>query len=401
MTQRSRQVLLITAAMIDALGSGVWVPFSLIFFTRGQGVPLTTAGTALTVGALAGLVVGYRSGHLVDRRGAGFAAVLSNVLRTGSYCLYPLVHSTWQLMLVVCVTAAADRMYWTANAPMIGTLFRGRQLDRFLSLAAVARVLGLGAGAGLAGFLAGTATGLRSLAVLNGLSFAVAAILITLALGRLMFRVPAPAPGRAEAAVSVWRDRPYLVLCGIQVLYVLAGSTFVLILPVVVLDVMDGPLWLPGAAIVAGNLVLALAQAPVLRWVGRVPRARFLILAVFFYAAGLLLMTPAAGIGPDLVVPVVLAAAVLGAVGEAFCFPLMIAAADEVAPDGQKGRYSGLFQTAWGLADVCGPLLYTTLLAVSNALLWGTVAVVVLTALPAVLWLRHRLPARVLAEAAA
>lgn len=138
-----------------------------------------------------------------------------------------------------------------------------------------------------------------------------------------------------------------------------------------------------------------------LGWVGRVPRARFLITAVVFYEAGLLLMTPAAHLGPALVVPVVLAAAMLGAVGEAFCFPLMIAAANEVAPDGHKGRYSGLFQTAWGLGDVCGPLLYTTLLAVSNALLWGTVAVVVLAVLPAVLWLRHRLPARILAEAPA
>ncbi len=59
----------------------------------------------------------------------------------------------------------------------------------------------------------------------------------------------------------------------------------------------------------------------------------------------------------------VLGAGIIAVVGEALSVPLMMAAANEAAPEQLRGRYSALFQTAWGLATVASPAVFTGLLA--------------------------------------
>lgn len=47
-----------TAMVIDTLGAGVWVTFSLLYFTDGRGMELSTAGAALSTGSVTALVLG-------------------------------------------------------------------------------------------------------------------------------------------------------------------------------------------------------------------------------------------------------------------------------------------------------------------------------------------------------
>lgn len=70
----------------------------------------------------------------------------------------------------------------------------------------------------------------------------------------------------------------------------------------------------------------------------------------------------------------------------------MLSAANEAAPEGRKGRYSAAFQTAWGLAEVAGPVVYTSLLTVGNAVLWLVLVVLVILAVPLLLVVGARLP---------
>jgi MFS family permease len=415
--QPARRGLILGAMLVDSLGSGLWMPFSLLFFVRAQGQSLGTIGLALTVGSLLGLCVGQLSGGFVDRYGPGPAAVVSNVGRAASFALYPFAHSAWQVMVLVGITSAADRVFWTANAPLIGSVVEERELDRFLGTTGMARVIGLGVGSAAAGVFGGSVTGLHLVAYINAATFAAAGAILFLALGpaaalprRAGRTDPAADPasdsdpsaeaaGKAAepaAAISVWRDVPYLQLCLLQVVFVLAASAFVIILPLVISDELDGPTWLAGISIVVGNVVLAALQHPVLAWTAKRPRSRMLLVGVVFYVPALLLLAPGRAIGAELVVPVVLVAAALAALGEVISTPLMISAANASAPEGHKGRYSAVFQTGWGLANVLGPLLYTALLGVNNAVLWLTLAALTLATVPLLIRLRDRLPAGVL-----
>ncbi|WP_275423852.1 MFS transporter [Actinoplanes derwentensis] len=397
----AKRNIFLLSVVIDSLGSGMWMPFAIIFFTRSQGMDLGDTGLAMTIGAFVGLMAGFASGHVADRYGAGLVAISSHVVRVLAFAAYPFVESPWQITVVVAVTACGERMLWTANTPMISSIFRGRNVDNILGFAGVLGIMGLGVGAGIAGLLADSVSGLRLIAWLNSASFAITGVLLVIALGSRLLDRPAVAStiDGLTSVGSVWRNRPYLQLCLIQILFVLAASSYVMILPLVIIDVLHGPAWLPAASIVIGNVAIAVAQRPVLKVSRRLPRSRMLFVSVGLYAVSLLLLVPGDLFGAILIVPVVALVVVIGGVAEATATPLMLSAANEAAPEGQKGRYSAVFQTAWGVAEVAGPLVYTTLLAVGNAVLWLSVTAAVLLVAPMLLRVRPMLPPKVLLEA--
>lgn len=52
---RSATRRFVAATLIDALGSGLWMPFGLLFLVNAQNMSLTAAGASLSLGALFGL----------------------------------------------------------------------------------------------------------------------------------------------------------------------------------------------------------------------------------------------------------------------------------------------------------------------------------------------------------
>lgn len=405
-----RKRLYLIGTAVDALGSGLWMPFTLIFLVKAQGLSIAPVGVALTVGGVAGLLLGPLTGTLVDRGGAAAMLLTSNLVRALAFCLYPQVDAVWQVAVVAAATAAADRMFWTANSPLLGWLASGRELDRILATQGVIRIVGLGAGAALASPLAGSVGGLHLIAYLNAVTFAVAALVLFPVARALEANRPAPAepatdepgkdgPGAAPAQVgwrAVLRDRPYVLLCFVQLLLALAASSFVLILPLVALEPLNGPVWLPGASIVVGNVVLALVQAPVVRIAERASRARVVGLAGVVFAVAFLVMTPGPYVDRLLVTVLVLASSVIGVVAEAMFAPLLTATANTAAPESMKGRYSALFQTAWGAANVLTPIVCTGLLAAGYQVLWIGLAALSLLTVPLLAVAARRLPAAVL-----
>ncbi|MGI8576745.1 MAG: hypothetical protein ACR2KG_02255 [Nocardioidaceae bacterium] len=71
--RRSRIALLIGLG-VDNFGSGLFLPFSLVYPTRVVGLPLATAGVVVSVVLVVGLLVPPVVGPVVDRvvRGAFF-----------------------------------------------------------------------------------------------------------------------------------------------------------------------------------------------------------------------------------------------------------------------------------------------------------------------------------------
>lgn len=398
---------LFAAVSIDALGGGLWLPFALIFFTRGRGVGIGAAGVALTVGSLVGLAVGQFSGRVLDseRFGPHRALVTSSLVRAATFSVYPLVSGAVQVAVVVAVTSAADRVFWTANYPYLSSFVQGREVDRLFGTITVVQVAGFGVGAAAAGLFADNPAALNGLAWLNAGSFAVSGVLLWRQPSRPRARSAqaGDAPDRhpVPRARAVWRDRPYLLLCGVQILLVLMVSSFVVVLPLVIVDTLAGPTWLVGAGVVVASTVLAVAQKPVLRGVRTRPRRQAVLTALPLYGvAFLVLASVTRGTGTAALVTAVLIAAILEGLAESLSIAIMLSAASDAAPAGAEGRYSAAFQTSWGLAEVIAPLLFTRLLLVGTGTLWLTLAGVAVVTAPVVLRATRQLPPRVFADVA-
>lgn len=393
---RATRNRLLAGFLIDSLGSGFWMPFGLIFFTTAQGLPVAEVGIALTTGAVLGLVFGPFAGNLVDSKGPGVVLLASNVVRAVTFSLYPLTGEMWHVAVLAAATSAADRMFWTSNAPLLGLVAKGRELDDLLGTQSVVRIVGLGAGAALATPLSGSVTGLHSFAYFNAATFALTAVVlfpVIRTLGRLAGERRGTPGGADIGWATVLRDRPYVVLCLIQAILSLLTSSLVVILPLVSVTELHGPAWLAGTSVVVGNAVLALIQKPVLRLAQRTSRGRVVACAGAVFCAGFLLMLAGPPLGPAYAVGIVLATSVIGVIAETMSVPLVVAAANQSAPETAKGRYSALLQTIWGAAGACSPAIMSGLLTAGYTVLWSALAGLALLTVPLVLLVRGRLPA--------
>ncbi|HEY1574157.1 MAG TPA: MFS transporter [Pseudonocardiaceae bacterium] len=386
----------VAATLIDALGSGLWLPFVLLFLVNAQGMRLTEAGASLSLGALLGLAAGPLSGSLMDRIGPLRVLISSNLIRLVAFACYPLVTHAWHVVLVSAVISVGDRLFWTVNAPIVNALTTERDAERLIGTQTIGRFVGAGVGAGATALIPHlTSPGTyHLLAYLNAASFGIAALLV------LGMHVPIEHGRRATQATAGWsavlRDRPYVGLCATNVLFTLASVGKYSILPILVLDVLHGPHWVPGVALGIGTLTLVAVQRAATRIAGRYPRSVGLLVTSTVFAVSFAALISATLVPLRAAIVVIMVVSPAFAVAEALFAPLTTAAAAAAAPAEVQGRASALYQLSWAVSTVAGPALLTGLLDVGSPVLWATLAVTSAAAAPAVLTLRHRLPAAVL-----
>jgi len=383
--------IFLAATLIDALGSGLWVPFALLFLVHGQGMGLVDAGASLSTGALLALVTGPATGAAMDRFGPRALLIAGNLVRLAAFAAYPLAHTSWQVIVVSTVAGFGDRLFWTCNAPMVTRLTSGSDTDRVLATQTMGRFAGAGIGAAAMAVLPTITSpwAFHLLAYGNAASFGVAAVLIRL--------LPRVAADRAAAAPSgSWRavlgDRGFTGFCITHMAFTLASASKFSVLPIVVRDLLHGPQWIAGTAITAGTVVVVTTQRPIVGLLARRSRTAGLIGAAALFAVCFALLIPLTAVSLPVATALILLTSLGFSIAEALFGPTATAAAAAAAPPGAEGRASSIFQLSWGLPIALAPGLLATLLSTSNALTWSILALTCASAVPALLVLRRKLP---------
>src|SRR5687768_16672122 len=76
------------ALAIDGLGSGLFLPFSLLYFHFAGGLSLSQAGLGLSVAMLVAVPAPLVAGVLVDRAGPKRVTLVSNAVRAAGFLGY-------------------------------------------------------------------------------------------------------------------------------------------------------------------------------------------------------------------------------------------------------------------------------------------------------------------------
>lgn len=392
-------VPLLTALGVDALGSGVFLPFSVLFFTVTTPLSLAEVGLGLSVAAGIALPAGPLLGTLVDRCGAWRVLLAGNVLQALGVASYLVVDSFGSLVVAAVTVALGSQAFWAAYSPLVTQVSEPGERERWYGLLGALR----NAGFGLGGLLSGVAltadgtAGYRSIAAVNAGSFLLAALLLLVDRSHAEPSANVSNIADGSKGAAGWRavlaDRPYLALTVVNVAFATNSFALTLVLPVYAVVRLGLPAWLPGVGLTLNCLLIALAQGPVVSTMTGRPRVRALQASSALSAAFAMLMLLSAAATRAAGVAIVLAAVAVFTLGELIESPVLAAVASEAAPDALRGRYLALNQVSWNVSNTVAPALLTGLLAAGTWPVWIALGALAAAASIGISAVSTRLPA--------
>lgn len=257
---------------IDNFGSGLFLPLTLVFVTQVVGLSVAQTGVTVTVGTLAGVAVLSVAGSLVERVGARAVVVAAHLLRAAGAGLYLLADGIVSVGLAAVLVAAGQQLFHGALFMLISDVAGDGPKDHVFTVVAMVRGASFALGALVVGALLNTAgpVGYRWGVIVDVASFVIAAAVLVLGLRVTPDRQPRTAgrPAGPAPGTGVWRDRPFLTLIAITMLFALALDFFLVGMPVYILDILASLSWLPGALLAVLTIVGSTTGTLVLRWTG-------------------------------------------------------------------------------------------------------------------------------------
>jgi MFS family permease len=359
----------VAAIVVDTLGSGLFMPITLLYFLAVSDLSLAQVGAALSVSALITLPASMLVGTAVDRLGARTVMLAGNAVQVIGMLTYLVVEDFWPVALATVVLNIGRQCFWGSFGNVVTLITAPGERELWFGFLQAMRNLGYAVGGVLAGIAIqiDTVEVYHGVVLLNAVSFAVA--------WWLLLAVPDHRPVLEESQTpggwrDVARDRPYLVLMLTQFGYVLGIMVLNFALPVYAAETLGLPGWVVGALFTLNTIMVGLGQGLTVRAMTGHVRARMIALANILFGASYLLFI-AAGLLPVWVgVAAVLVGTFVYTLGELTGGPVLSAVGAEAAPDHLRGRYLSLLQFSWGFSGVVCPAAYTALLAAGEDTLW-------------------------------
>lgn len=383
----------LAALLSDALGSGLFLPFSLLFFHVAVGLPLAEVGVALTTATALTLPITPLVGTLVDRIGARQITIASRLFQaTGFLAYFALVRSIPALFCAALLVTAGSRMFYAAHPVLIAEIATADERDRWYGLVSAFRYVGYGLGGVLAGLLitAGGVASYRLLVAADVLSSLVAAVLL------LRLQVPShdgAAHPRTTGYRVVLRDKAFIGLATGNVAFALCSVTLQIGLPVYLTATLGVPIWVVGTLFAVDTALLATMQTVIVRLIESHRRTRALIAAGLAWGGACGLYALAGSVPGFVLIPYLFVTTVMFTLGGLLHGPTASALAATSGPPALRGRYLATYQLSWGIATALAPAFFTNLFTAGPALPWLTLSGLTLAASLVVYLIEPQLPA--------
>ncbi len=379
--------------LANAVGNGLAFPFLVIYLHNVRGFSLGTAGLVLATTGAVSLLVGPAVGIVIDRIGGRATLAAALVFLAVGFGSYPLIHEPWQAFLASAVAGVGNAGFWPSQSALLAGLTPPSRRHGAFALQRVTRNLGIGLG-GLAGGLIATTSSPGSFTVL----FLVDAATFLVFVGMLAF-VPEPElPAEDESLAparyaDVLRDRVFLGLVVLNVLFVSAGYAQFELLPVFAKNEAGVSESGIGLIFLVNTLVIVLAQFPVSKGLeGRRRMPALAVMCVLWASAWVVVLLGGHGLEATAAVAAFGLAAIVFGLGECFQGPVQGALVADVAPPRLRGRYMAVSTISWDIGFVIGPAIGGFVLQAEPLALWPLAAVVCLLAGAGALALERDLP---------
>ena len=384
---------------LSAIGSGLTLPFFVVYLHRVRGLDVEVAALVLATVAVAGLAGNVLGGSLADRYGSRNVVVLGLVLNAMGTGAMTMVQVPWHAFAAAATLGLGAAISWPAQDALLATVVTPAQRSSVFSLRHATLNAGFGIGAVLAALIVnvnepGTFVALYLIDAATYLAFI--PILLTVRAGSAPER-PADTSrtGPLASYRTIFTDRVFMRIWVLTALLVTVGfSQLHAVFPVFALR----PGGISGSALsvafAANTFTVVVAQLFVLRWMQGRRRTTGVVLVCGFWAAAWAVTIMAGGMGGgSLAVAAFAGALVVFAFGETLLTPTLLPMVNDFVPDELRGRYNGVYTLAWTTGFMLGPALAGVALAAGRPVTFLAVLIAGCGVASLMAWrLRPRLP---------
>jgi MFS family permease len=370
---KQAQIMLLGIAL-SALGNGLVLPYTFIYFHNIRGFPIAVAGVIASYGAFSSLSISPLVGNLIDKWGPKPVLITSLLVSFVGYCSLSQVKTIPQAFLVTTICATGQSAMWPSQNAISSELTLEYMRERIYGAQFAMLNLGIGIG-GLVSSLVVTLDNPRTFEILfigDGISYLVY-LAVVLTLKNVGRRSEHERIERAKLAGG-WSD-------------VLADKTFVKFWFVAMLAFLFSysqlevgftafSISISGLAprdlawaYAVNTFVIAAFQLWVNKQLLLVKRKTAISIAVLLWAAAWVSLALSGAIKSSPLFFVILCQFIF-ALGEMIWSPILPSIVNQLAPEHLRGRYNAAGSNAWQISLIAGPTFAGTLLGFNAHWYW-------------------------------
>ena len=349
---------------VNFFGSGMTMPFLMIYLHSERYIPLSLAGLVISFASVVGLVTTPLVGYAVDRLGSYKVLVLSLLVLTVGTIGYAFSINLLIAFLSSLFVGLGNAAMWNGLSSKLAVLAGKEERSRYFGISYAVQNLGIGFGSLISGFL---------LHSMSPSSFIL--VFMIDALTYLVF-IPLLLPIKNSSAVTdsvlsesdigksqggfreVLGDKALLGVTALNLLFVIFGySQLSSAFSVWASGFKGVGASVIGFAFFVNCMVIVLVQIPVLKFSKRWRRTKLAAISSAFFALSWLL-TLLAGLKNGVYAgPFLIASLGVFGIGETFLSPSLSPIVNDLAPDHLRGRYNAMINLSWQAGMIVGPVI--------------------------------------------
>lgn len=339
--------MLLVGTLVNRAGAFVQ-PFLVLYLTLARGFPAAQAGVMVAVTGFGGLFSQLLGGWSADRLGRRRTLAGGLFLAGAALAALGAARGTWQIALCAFLAGLFGDTYRPAAQALIADVLPPERRPLAFGLMFWALNLGFSIAALTAGVLA--QHGWWLLFAIDATTCAAYGVVVLVGIRHDPPRVRHSGVGPAPGFASALRDATFMLMVGLTVLQAVAYFQAFLVLPLAVVHV--GLSTAAYGAVAATNGIVIIALQPfVTRRTSHLDANRTLAASLLLCGVGFWSMRFATTLVAFVVCTVVWT---LGEIGQAGLLPSIVS---DLADPAARGRYLGVFGSAFGLAAFLAPLI--------------------------------------------
>ena len=367
---RSRDArLLLTGLAVDAFGTGLTLPFLVVYLHGVRGIPLETVGLIVAVPATVALVLLAPIGVLVDRIGPRRVVIVGLAAAASGALLMSRAETAAEAFAARILSGIAAAAFWPANDALVASVVPSEDRQRYFGVSFALLNAGIGVGGIIGAVFVEVARPETFVTVYraDAVTFLVPLALFLLPLRHVGGPVSSGPTTTVRAGGSyrvVLRDGVFrrLLLLGFVSSFVGYGqieggwTAYANAIAQVSARTI-------GIAFAVNTAIIVVLQLVILRLIDGRRRTRMLMLQAAVWGCSWAVLGAAGRVpGTSLAAGLVVGFFGVFAVGETLLSPVMPAIRNDVAPAALRGRYNAAASFAFQLTHISGPSVAGVLL---------------------------------------